>query len=223
MDPITIAALISGGASILGGLFQSNAADKAAKAQETAANKSIDLQAATIAQARLDAAPWLEAGKKALAQYQGELGMGGPGFQSQFAKTPGYDFAVSEGEKGVTNNLAALGMKNSGAALKALTRFRTGIANQQYDNYLGRLSGQAGVGQNQVNATNGAALGSASTIGGLMQDAGAARASGYAGSANAWSNALSNLSGTAGSWLGAQKGSGGSLMSGLGALGGGAG
>jgi hypothetical protein len=220
MDPITIAALISGGASILGGLFQSNASDKAAKAQGDAANRSIDLQAATLAQARLDAAPWLDAGKKALAQYQGELGMGGPGFQSQFAKTPGYDFAVSEGEKGVTNNLAALGMKNSGAALKALTRFRTGIANQNYDNYLGRLSGQAGVGQNQVNTTNANALNSASTIGGLMQDAGAARASGYAGSANAWSGALSNLAGTAGSWLGAQKGSGASLFSGSSALGG---
>ena len=220
MDPITIAALISGGAAILGGFFQSSAASKAAKTQEASANRAIDLQASTIAQARLDAAPWLDAGKKALAQYQGELGMGPAGFQSQFTKTPGYDFAVSEGEKGVTNNLAALGMKNSGAALKALTRFRVGTANQQYDNYLARISGQAGVGQNQVNSNNTNALNSASTIGGMMQDAGAARASGYAGSANAWSNALGNIAGAAGSWLGARNGSNASLKSGIGALGG---
>ncbi len=220
MDPITIAALISGGAAILGGFFQSSAASKAAKTQEASANRAIDLQASTIAQARLDAAPWLEAGKKALSQYQGELGMGPAGFQSQFTKTPGYDFAVSEGEKGVMGNLAALGMKNSGAALKALTQFRVGTANQQYDNYLARISGQAGVGQNQVNATNGASLGSAGIIGGLMQDAGAARASGYAGSANAWSNALGNISGAAGSWLGAQKGSNASIFGGAGGVGG---
>jgi hypothetical protein len=201
MDPITIAALIGGGASILSGLFGSNAAKKAADSQEKVARDALELQKAQIAQARLDAAPWLQAGKDALAQYQGEL-FGGQGFNSKFQETPGYRFQVAEAEKGAMNNLAALGMKNSGAALKALTKLRSGLANQEYGNYLGRISGLAGVGQNQVNQTNALAANSVLNQGQLMQDAGAARASGYVGQANAWTNSLGNFANNMGNWLG---------------------
>jgi hypothetical protein len=200
MDPISIAALIAAGGSILGGLFGSSAADKAAKAQTDASNRAINLQEATIAQSRLDSAPWLDAGKKALGSYMGELGLGAPGFVSQFEKTPGYDFQVEEAEKGAVNHLGALGMKNSGAALKALTKLRSGLATQEYGNYLGRLSGMAGVGQNQVANDNTLSMNSALSRGQLMQDAGAARASGYVGSANAWTGALNSVGNTLGTW-----------------------
>lgn len=200
MDPITLAALIAAGGSIIGGLFGSSAADKAANAQGDAANKAIELQKATIAQARLDSAPWLDAGKKALSQYMGELGMGGAGFTSQFTKTPGYDFQVQEAEKGALNHLGALGMKNSGAALQALTKLRSGLASQEHGNYLARISGLAGVGQNQVNQNNAASMNSALSQGQLMQDAGAARASGYVGGANAWTGAMNNMGNTLGNW-----------------------
>lgn len=202
MDPLTLAALISGGASILGGLFGSNAANKAADSQEKVARDALELQKAQVAQARLDAAPWMQAGKTALTQYQGELGMGAPGFQSQFKETPGYQYQVDEAEKGAVNNLAALGMKNSGAALKALTKVRSGLANQEYGNYMGRISGLAGVGQNQVNQTNAMAQNSVLNQGSLMQDAGAARASGYAGAANSWISGANSFANNMGSMLG---------------------
>ena len=205
MDPITLAALISAGGSILGGLFGSSAASKAADSQDKVARDSLELQKATIAQARLDSAPWLEAGKTALSSYMGELGMGAPGFQSQFQATPGYQFQVDEAEKGAVNHLGALGMKNSGAALQALTKLRSGLANQEYGNYLGRISGVAGVGQNQVNQTNSLAANSALNTGQLMQDAGAARASGYVGGANAWTGALNNMGNTLGNWASYQQ------------------
>jgi len=205
MDPITLAALIAAGGSIIGGLFGSNAADKAAKAQGDAANRAIDLQKATIAQARLDAAPWLDAGKKALSQYMGELGMGGPGFTSSFEETPGYQFQVAEAEKGAVNHLGALGMKNSGAALKALTKLRSGLAAGERGNFLARLSGLAGVGQNAMESNNSANMNSALNTGQLMQDAGAARASGYVGAANAWTGALNNMGNTLGNWASYQQ------------------
>lgn len=107
-----------------------------------------------------------------------------------FQETPGYQFQVEEGEKGVLNNLAALGMKNSGAALKALTRFRTGLANQEYGNYLNRLAGVAGMGQSQTQSNNNMLMTGASNVGNALQNAGEARASGYVGSANAWQNAI---------------------------------
>ncbi len=136
-----------------------------------------------------------------------------------FQETPGYEFQVEQGEKGVLNNLAALGMKNSGAALKALTRFRTGVANQEYNNYLNRLSGAAGMGQSQVQSNNAALMAGAGNIGSALmsgaanqgnalQNAGAARASGYVGSANAWNNALGGLASNIGGGLGHLAGGG---------------
>lgn len=119
-----------------------------------------------------------------------------------FTETPGYAFQVSEGEKGVMNNLAALGMKNSGAALKSLTRFRTGVANQEYGNYLNRLAGMAGMGQSQTNATNALTSSAATNIGNIQQNAGAARASGYINAGNDWANAIGNSTNMIGNALG---------------------
>lgn len=119
--------------------------------------------------------------------------------QARVPGNPGYQFMVEEGERGVMNNLAAMGMKNSGSALKALTRFRTGLANQEYGTYLNRLAETAGMGQTQINRTNDLTQVAAGNIGRAHQDAGAARASGYVGAANSWQNAIggavNNISG----------------------------
>jgi hypothetical protein len=147
-----IAALIGAGANLLGGWLGSNAATQASNTEAQAADKSIALQSATIAQARADAAPWLDAGKKGLDALMGELGLqtknsDGTQFTSKFTAQPGYDFMQKEGEKGVVRNLKALGMSNSGAALKALTKFNSGLANSTYQQYLDRLSGVSTGGQ----------------------------------------------------------------------------
>lgn len=200
------AAAIGGAASLAGGAMQAGAADKASKAQADAASQSLALQERQYNQSRQDSMPWMTAGKSALDAYMGELGLSDSAkagtFKSGFKETPGYGFAVAEGEKGAVNNMAALGMKNSGAALKALTRFRTGLADQTYNNYLDRLSGVSTGGQTQVGQN--AALGAnyAQNAGQTLQDKGAATASGYVGQANAWGNALSNFSNQAGWALG---------------------
>jgi hypothetical protein len=115
-----------------------------------------------------------------------------------FRETPGYQFQVSEGEKGIINNLGALGLRGSGAALKELTKYRMGVADQTYGNYLNRLSSLAGVGQTTTQNTNNLMSGYASNISSGQQAAGNAQASGYLGTANAWSNALSGATNSLG-------------------------
>lgn len=110
-----------------------------------------------------------------------------------FQQTPGYQFRVQQGEQGVLNNLSALGMKNSGKALKSLESFRQGLASEEYGNYMNRLASMAGMGQTQTNATNSLMANAATNIGNSLQNAGAARASGYVGSANAWSQGLNGV------------------------------
>lgn len=206
MDPLTLTLLISAGASILSGFLGSNAAKQASSTEAAAIDKATNLQAATIAQARVDAMPWMEAGKKGLTALQGELGLSDEAkagtFKSGFQKTPGYDFAVKEGEKGVVNNMRALGLGGSGAALKALTKFRTGLADQTYQSYVDRLSGLSTGGQSSVANNNAIQTTGAGQIGQGIRDAGAASASGYVGSSNAWTGALGNFANSSGSALG---------------------
>jgi hypothetical protein len=179
-----------------------------------------------------EAAPWLTAGKLKTLQKTVKKSAEGQAFKSAngvplgpyqdpnapgtfqspanmamtpklgFRETPGYQFAVQEGERGVVNNLGALGMRNSGAALKALTRFRQGMADQEYGTYMNRLSGAAGMGQTQTANTNAMMGQAAQGISQGMGDAGAARGSGYVGASNAWSGALGGVANTAGNALG---------------------
>jgi hypothetical protein len=109
---------------------------------------------------------------------------------------------MEQGQAGVQNSLAALGMKNSGAGLKAITKYSQGLANQEYGNYLDRLSAASTGGQHQANALTEMGQTYANNAGMLVQDKAAAMASGYAGQSNAWSNALSGMSNTAGWGLG---------------------
>ena len=196
------AAAIGGAASLAGGMMQSNAAQQAASTQAAAADKALALQQQQYEQSRQDSLPWMNAGKTALDAYMGELGLSEAAkngtFQSGFQKTPGYDFQMQQGQEGVQNSLAALGMKNSGAGLKAITRYSQGLADQTYNNYLDRLSAASTGGQASVSNQNVLGQNAVAQMGQTLQDKGAATASGYVGSANAWGNALTNLSKNAG-------------------------
>lgn len=97
----------------------------------------------------------------------GEAGSLNRNFTNEdFIKDPGYEFRMSEGERGQNNSLAAQGGLLSGAAMKALERYRQGFASNEYDkayarfgnnqsNQYGRLAGIQGAGQNAINTTAG--------------------------------------------------------------------
>lgn len=195
-----LGALIGAGASLLGGMFGSNAADKAADAQVKAANKALKLQREMWTTSRNDMMPWLDAGRSALGTYMGQLD--GTGDPNAFKATPGYDWRVKQGEQGVMNNLSALGMKNSGKALKALESFRQGIASQEYGTWMDRLAGVSGAGQQTSNSMAGYAQNAGNSMGQTMQNAGQARASGYVGSANAWTGAMNSAANFMGQAMG---------------------
>lgn len=159
---------------------------QAANAQAAASKKALKFQKKMYRQSRRDMEPWLEAGKQALATMQGELG-------DSYEESEGYKFAVQEGEKAALSNLSALGMSNSGQALKALTQYRMGLASQDYGTWYNRQAGLAGAGQTQ--SSNLASLGqnAANQVGQQYNNIGAARASGYVGVANAINDGIDNI------------------------------
>lgn len=116
----------------------------------------------------------------------------------------GHEFGLNEGTKALDRMRGAAGMRNSGATLKALTRFGndyTGTkAGESRDRFVGdqtniynRLAGISGSGQTA--ATQGAQLGqqTATNIGNIATGLGNARGASAIASGNAWNNAFSTI------------------------------
>jgi hypothetical protein len=196
-------------AAVAGGYIASQGAKSAASTQAASTDRAADLNWQQYQQTREDQAPWRDAGKVALSQLVGGLAPGNEYNRSftmsDYQADPGYQFRLSEGEKGINNASAARGSRYSGATLKALARFNSDQASQEYgkayDRYnndvstrFNRLASVAGVGQTATNQTAAAGASAAATTGQAIQDAGTARASGYVGTSNAVNGALGQIS-----------------------------
>lgn len=73
---------------------------------------------------------------------------------AMFRNTPGYQFGLDEGAKTVQASAAARGGLNSGATLKALTKFGNDYADQQgYTPYMNRLAALSNMSQVSTNTT----------------------------------------------------------------------
>ena len=167
------------------------AAKQTSKAQTKASQQSLAEQARQFDLSRSDQMPWLDAGKGALGSMQALNN----GDFSKFYQSPDYQFALSEGMKGLDRSAASKGRLYSGGYGEDLTRFGQGLATQNYNNYYGHLADMAGVGNRT--ATNLGVLGQnyADQYGQNKQNLANARSSAYGSYANA-ANTGSNLFGS---------------------------
>lgn len=112
-----------------------------------------------------------------------------------FKATPGYQFNLDQGLAAIDNSAASRGNVFSGATMKAAQQFGTGLANQEYNNFLNRLTGQASSGQaaagNQATAGSNFAAGAGNALSGI----GNAQSAGAIGSANAINAGINNAIG----------------------------
>lgn len=202
-----VAAAVIGG-SVVGGLISSGASKSAANTQAASSDKAAQMAQAQYDQTRADQAPWRAAGETALSSLTGGLAPGGQ-FTKDFTMAdyqadPGYAFRLSEGQKGIESAASARGSQYSGATLKALARFNSDQASQEYgaaynrfttdqSNDFNRLASVAGVGQTAVAQTAAAGQAATQTAATAVQNAGTARASGYVGVGNAINGTLGTI------------------------------
>lgn len=217
MDPAT-AIIGSAGAGLVGSVLGSNASKDAAQTQANAADRASDLQMQQFQQMQQNLAPYMQLGTSTIPQLQQLLGGDrlntpfsfNPTMQ-QLEQTPGYQFTLQQGNKALDNAMAAKGLSLSGAQLKGLDAYNTGLASntfqQQYQNALqnfntnygqaadqyNRMSGLVGLGQNAAAGVGNAGLQTASNIGNNITSGANAQAAGQVGSANALSGGLSGL------------------------------
>jgi hypothetical protein len=212
------------GSAVVGAVASNSASNKQAKAAENAAELSSDASA----QMRADLSPYAELGTQAINPLWAAMGYnidkdGKPvlnpsaALQQKFAfnptdlaKTPGYQFALSQGLKGTNNALASQGLGLSGAQAKGLSTFATGLADQTYGdaynralstyntnyqvaaNNVNNLQGLLNTGQNSAAQTGQAGLQGANNAGNYLTQAGNAQAAGIAGIGQAANNATNN-------------------------------
>src|SRR5208282_1825456 len=199
--PILIAAGISAGGGILSGIIGGGAAEKAAKEEAAAINNATNAELQMYNQTVAREQPWVTAGTNALASYQSLLGLGAGGTgtpnTSTFTGSPGYQFQLGQGEQAIQNASSTSGGPISGNALKQLQTYGTGLANQDWYNYLNQVGGLSTTGANAA-----ANLGSIGTSVGNQVGAntilgGQAQAAGTVGAANALTSGIAGVGSTA--------------------------
>lgn len=196
-------AALSAGSGIYAANQQAKAARQVADATREAAqvqaqtnDGSIDFLRESRDLARNDLAPYRDAGLADYGAYRGAVG-------GSFQASPGYEFARAEGIRGIDQAASARGLINSGARARELMRYGTGVANQEYGNWMNRLQGLAGVGQTASGQTaslgqqagqNMAALNQqgGGALANLAMQTGQANAQGTVGQANALLGGVNN-------------------------------
>lgn len=222
-----------GGAAAIGGIASGVGSILSSGQQSSAQKSATNLQRQIYSQNQTMEQPFLTAGQGAttalarlLGTQEGNYGDLANGYLTQqqtpafsfdpssITSSPGYQFAQNQGMQQIQNSAAATTGALSGPALKALTNFSTGTAEQYFNDYFNqalnqyttnfntqqtsqnnifnRLSALAGLGQNAAAQTGntGAQIGS-----GIAQSTaatGASNAAGTVGLANSISGAANN-------------------------------
>jgi hypothetical protein len=169
-----IPAVIGAGTAIYGAQQQRAAANQVAGATRDAANQSNEATLRALAYS----APYREGGLQDYNALRQQVG-------SSFQASPGYQFAREEGIRAIDQAASARGMLGSGARLRELTRYGTGVANQEYGNWLSRLQNLASVGQTASGQAASLAQQSGQQQANLTLAGGQAQAQGTVGQANA--------------------------------------
>jgi len=200
-----IAAAIVGGSAIVGGVLQSNAAGRAASKQAASTDRATEEQGRQYDQTREDYAPYREAGKKALGQYETEINA--PVTSADVMSDPGYQFGLSQGQLGLDRKAAAAGGRVSGAALKSAAEYANNYATTGYNaayqrrqDRLNRLASLANIGQTATGGSAAAGAAKSNAISNLLSSQGDASAAASMAQGNIWGNTVNQLGAIASKW-----------------------
>lgn len=214
-----VAAAVAGSAvvaGVAGSAMSANAAKGAANTQAQSARDSMDSNERMFNQMQEKLNPYTQLGEDSIGDLQALLNGGKLSKQFSFngtdlQNTPGYQFTLQQGLRGVDNAAAAKGLGLSGAQLKGISDYSTGLANttynDQYANALNafntnygvssdqynRLAGLVSLGQNAAAGVGNAGLQTAANNANLLTSAGNAQAAGAIGQANAYSSGLNSV------------------------------
>jgi hypothetical protein len=143
--------------------------------------------------------PYQQAGQAGSQSYADALGLNGPEgvtrAQQQFQVGPGYQFAMDQGIQGIERTAAARGELGGGGTTLDQIKYSQGLANQEWNNYLGGLQNEQQLGYNTAGQMSGvnkdyltrevaASTDAATKAAAVRQGIGEAKSAYYSGLAN---------------------------------------
>lgn len=213
------AAVAGAAASTYSASKQASAAKSAANTQSKAADAATQFQYDALNQLTEQQQPYMDLGSSSISKLQSQLNSSGINTPFSFdasnlSNTPGYQFTLNQGNRAVNNQSSASGLNLSGAQLKGISDYTTGLAdntyNQQYTNALNtyntnydvssdqynRLASLVGLGQSAAAGVGNAGVTTANQAGNYLTSGANASASGTVAAANAQAAGVNNAANT---------------------------
>lgn len=200
-------ALIGSSAAKKAGKTVANATDQAAALQNQQFEKLLQLQMPGYNRGEQAASVYMQAlGIPSMTGSGAKPGVGTPvagttqygaatqdpilNIADQVMQTPGYQTQLDQGLKSIDRAAPLTGGMYSGRRMKALNDYGQNTFGAYYDNWLNRVGGVAGQGQQVAQNVGQAGMQNAQNVGGLMVQGANAKAQGSLNSAAAWTNAM---------------------------------
>ena len=217
-----LAGIAVGGATLISGMAQADAAGDAAAIQAGSAQAGIEEQRRQFdkvqellkpysmagEKALGGLSPFAEAGAPALEQQQALLGLRGPEAErAAIERIKGgetFQALASQGEEALLQRASATGGLRGGNIQGALAQFRPQLLSSLIEQQYGRLGGLTTMGQRSAAGVGAAGMETGTNVANLLAQQGAARAGGELGEAKAYGQ-LFNLPAQ---FLGMQMGAG---------------
>jgi hypothetical protein len=198
------------GATLVGSIYSSNQASKAANSA-SGAQVSADQAAIAEQQRQFDAVqkllqPYVTTGTGALTAQGNMLGLNGTGAQQQaiaaLQSSPYFTAMKSQGEQSILANASATGGLRGGNTQGALAQFTPALLAQAFQQQYSNLGGLSSMGQNAAAGVGNAGLSTGQGIAGLLQQQGAAQAGNALAQGQAQSGYVNGLVGAIGAFNG---------------------
>lgn len=173
--------------SILGDIGAAIGAEKSEDAQFAASQQQMLAQQQAAKKATAEYRPYADFGAGGMDILSRLYGLNGqPADMSAFTASPGYQYRMQQGQDAIESGAAARGGLYSGATAKALSDFGQQSASQEFDNYVNRLFGVTGVGQNAATGIANAQIGKGNALSSIYGNIGQNQANAIGDQWEAW-------------------------------------
>jgi len=206
LSAAALSAVAVGGATLVSGYMQGQAAEEAANIQAGSAQAGIAEQRRQFEAMQKLLQPYTEAGKPALEAQQALIGLQGPEAERAAIERirGGETFKAlsQQGENALLQQASATGGLRGGNIQGALAQFRPQLLSSLIEQQYGRLGGMATLGQQSAAGVGGAGMQTGTNIANLLGQQGAAQAGGELAQGRAFASIPSAISGGLGIYSG---------------------
>jgi hypothetical protein len=201
-----LAGVAVGGATLVSGYMQGEAAKDAASTQAGASQAGIEEQRRQFDVVQKLLEPYVTGGTEAFKQQQALVGVQGPEAQraaiSAIEQGHAFQALTEQGENALLQRASATGGLRGGNVQAALAQFRPQILSQLIEQQYGQLGGLAKFGQASAAGTGAAAQETGANVAQLLAAQGAATAGGQMAAGKAFASIPSAISGGLGIFSG---------------------